>query len=104
MAHRIDGVMLRRMSRIRSLAIISHGPSPASEQPAVTPLLLTPRDAAKLLSVSEKTLHRLSAPNGSIPVVRIGKRGVRYTAAALNQWIADQQAASLNNKNVKHPA
>ena len=58
--------------------------------------LLTPRDAAARLSVSEKTLHRLSAPTGTIPVVRIGKRGVRYTTAALDRWIADQEAASLD--------
>jgi excisionase family DNA binding protein len=63
--------------------------------PHVESPLLTPREAAARLSVSEKTLHRLSAPKGTIPVVRIGKRGVRFTPAALNQWIADQQAASL---------
>jgi excisionase family DNA binding protein len=57
--------------------------------------LLTVREAAERLSVSEKTLHRLSAPAGSLPCVRIGKRGVRYTAAALDRWIADQEAASL---------
>lgn len=58
-------------------------------------LLLTAREAAARLSVSEKTLMRLTAPKGSLPVVRIGKRGVRYTPAAIDQWILDQQAASL---------
>jgi excisionase family DNA binding protein len=57
--------------------------------------LLTLRDAALYLNVSEKTLSRLSAPKGDIAVVRIGKRGVRYTATALNQWIVAQEAASL---------
>lgn len=63
-----------------------------SEDP---PLLLTARDAARLLSVSEKTLHRLTAPRGPIPCVRIGPRGVRYTPAALERWILEQQQQSL---------
>jgi excisionase family DNA binding protein len=70
--------------------MIASAATPPDESP-----LLTPREAAARLSVSEKTLHRLSAPKGTIPVVRIGTRGVRFTPAALNQWIADQQAASL---------
>ena len=44
-------------------------------------LLLTPRDAAHALSISERALWQRTA-NGEIPRVRIG-RSVRYRPAAL---------------------
>ncbi len=48
-------------------------------------LLLTPREAAKALSVSEKTLYRLTKA-GAIPRVRIGA-AVRYSVEDLQAWI-----------------
>lgn len=61
--------------------------------PAVAPppdaLLLTPREAARLLSISTRTLWSMS-DRGEIPVVRIG-RSVRYYRAALVEWIANAQ-------------
>lgn len=62
-------------------------PSPASEP---DPLLLTPRQTARQLGISERTLWSLSQ-NGTIPVVRIG-RCVRYSRAALVAWIAGEQS------------
>lgn len=54
------------------------------------PLLVTAHEAAQLLNVSEKTLWNHSAPRGlCIPVVRFGKT-LRYSRAALEQWIAQQ--------------
>lgn len=52
--------------------------------------LLTTREAAEFLSISEKTLWNLSAPRGPIPVVRI-KRCVRYSMDALLEFIQQQQ-------------
>lgn len=52
----------------------------------ITPLLLTARQASKLLNLSERTLYRLTA-GGDIPVVKIGPRGVRYDVADLRRWI-----------------
>jgi hypothetical protein len=87
------------MSPIQKPRIVSvDSPLQCDSPAAAEPLLLTPRQAAALLSVSEKTLHRLSTPHGTIPVVPIGKRGVRYRPAALERWIADQEAASLNRQ------
>jgi len=55
---------------------------------ANTPILLNVSDAAKLLSVSEKTLWNHTAPRGNcIPAVPFG-RTVRYSRAALEEWIA----------------
>ena len=65
----------------------SNGHSDASK------LLLTGREAAALLSVSERTLWKLTKA-GTIPVVRFpGNRAVRYSREALQQRIAQLQAA-----------
>lgn len=57
--------------------------------PSSTPSpLLTVRDAAAMLCVSERHLHRLTK-DGTIPHLRLGKL-VRFDAAALTQWIASQ--------------
>lgn len=51
----------------------------------IEPLLLTPRDAARLLSVCERTLYELTR-SGEIPVIRRG-RLVRYSIEDLRAWI-----------------
>jgi excisionase family DNA binding protein len=57
------------------------------DAPASLPrLLLSPRDAAKALSISERTLFSISAPRGPLPVVKIG-RSVRYHFADLEAYI-----------------
>lgn len=57
-------------------------------------LLLTPREAAELLGISERTLWSLSVPRGPIPAVRVGVRSVRYSVAALERWISEQQVVA----------
>jgi excisionase family DNA binding protein len=56
----------------------------------VPQLLLTAREAAAVLAVSERTLWTMTHPRGPVPVVRL-RRAVRYPAAALRTWIAAQQ-------------
>ena len=51
----------------------------------IEPLLLTVRQAAKVLSISERTLWSLTA-SGEIPAVRFG-RSVRYDRIDLRRWI-----------------
>jgi excisionase family DNA binding protein len=59
------------------------------------PRLLTPREAAEqVLRVSAKTLSRLTQPHGPIPAVRVGRRSVRYTREALQEYIRQQQATA----------
>jgi hypothetical protein len=49
-------------------------------------LLLTAREAAELLHVSEKTLWNHTFPRGNkIPAVRFGKT-LRYCPVALKEW------------------
>jgi excisionase family DNA binding protein len=52
----------------------------------IEPLLLTVRQAAKVLSISERTLWGLTK-SGDIPAVRFGGRNVRYDPADLRAWI-----------------
>ena len=56
----------------------------------IEPLLLTAKQAAKALNISERTLWALSA-SGEIPKLKIGK-SVRYSVADLKKWIAEQSA------------
>ncbi len=48
-------------------------------------LLISPREAAKSLSICERTLYSLTK-RGEIPAVHIG-RCVRYDPDALKAWI-----------------
>ena len=56
-----------------------------SAPPGPGPLLVTAREAARMLSIGERTLWTLT-DRGEIPVVRIG-RLVRYHIADLHAWI-----------------
>jgi hypothetical protein len=59
-------------------------------------LLVNAREAARMLSISEKTLWSLSQPRGPIPVVRVGMRSVRYSVIALEKAIAARKIAVLS--------
>jgi excisionase family DNA binding protein len=59
---------------------------------AAPPALLTIHEAAEYLRISPRTLFALSQPRGPIPCARIG-RSVRYTVAALNEFVEQQFAA-----------
>jgi excisionase family DNA binding protein len=54
-------------------------------------LLVTAREAAAALSISERTLWTLTQ-SGDIPVVRLG-RSVRYSVEALREHIAQIQSS-----------
>jgi excisionase family DNA binding protein len=58
----------------------------------VQPMLLTGKQAAKVLSISERTLFTLTKA-GTIPVVKIGERGIRYDPADLRAWIESAKSA-----------
>jgi excisionase family DNA binding protein len=53
------------------------------------PLLLTAREAARLLSISPRTLWTLTN-RGELPAVRIG-RAIRYDPVDLRHWIERQK-------------
>ena len=59
-------------------------------------LLLTPPEAAEVLSVSEKTLWSHTHPRGEIRATRLG-RCVRYSVAELERWISEREQQPQSN-------
>lgn len=62
-------------------------------------LLIPARQAARMLSVSERTLFAMTAPRGPIVSVRIGRADsgnprVLYSPETLREWIAAQTAST----------
>jgi hypothetical protein len=55
--------------------------------PDVPRLALKPSEAAKAMSLSEKTLWSMSAPRGPIPCVHIGSR-VLYPTHLLRKYLS----------------
>lgn len=55
------------------------------------PLAIPLRDAARMFSISERTLWSLTAPRGPIPCVRLG-RSVRYSIAVLQRYLETGRA------------
>ncbi len=67
------------------------------------PLALRPREAAKALGVSPRTLWSLTAPRGPIPCVRIGhgkRQTVLYPVAELQTWLSRQAEAVKEGEDV----
>ena len=58
-------------------------------------ILLSPREAAKALSICEKTLYTYTKA-GRIPAVRIG-RSVRYSLEDLKQWVRSASEKEVEN-------
>jgi hypothetical protein len=54
-------------------------------------LLLKPREAAAVLSISERQLWQHTSPRGPIPATRIGNC-VRYSLHALEDYVSQQNA------------
>lgn len=60
---------------------------------SVESLALRPREAAKALGISERTLWGLTTPRGPIPCVRIGqgkRQTVLYPVVELQAWLRRQ--------------
>ena len=63
---------------------------------SIESLALRPREAAKALGISARTLWGLTAPRGPIPCLRIGhgkRRTVLYPVAELQAWLTQQTEA-----------
>jgi excisionase family DNA binding protein len=63
-----------------------------SDTQTIPVLLLNPRQAAKALGISERTLATYTKA-GLVPVVRIG-RSVRYSPDDLREWIRKSTAGA----------
>ena len=60
-----------------------------SQPSSFPPMLLTSREAAKLLNISERTLWQVTR-DGKLPCIRIG-RAVRYDFHDLHAFIAERK-------------
>jgi predicted DNA-binding transcriptional regulator AlpA len=66
-------------------------------------LLLNPREAARALSISERSLFELTK-SGEIPSIVVCKKLRRYSVIELQQWIdtAHQQQSDQQPTKTKH--
>jgi excisionase family DNA binding protein len=62
-------------------------------RPDISPLLLTPDQAATALAICPRTLWSRTV-SGEIPYVRIG-RSVRYSPDDLNTWIENNKQEEI---------
>lgn len=62
--------------------------------------LLTAKEVAKILNVSEARIFELSRQN-LIPVIRLGARQYRYSEVSLMSWIENGGTQNITNKNQK---
>lgn len=60
--------------------------------------LLTQREAATILRLSERTLERLRVQGVGPKFVRCSRRSIRYREADLNEWIAARVVASTSQR------
>lgn len=98
-SHALAGALLElaaavdegRASRRAAEATPTPPPLPARPMPEKPEkILLTSREAAAMLSISQGSLYNLRAPKGPIPVVFLGT-AVRYPLEALRKVLAQMQ-------------
>jgi excisionase family DNA binding protein len=85
-------------SRLHRPALDLNGDTlpPAISDAAAVPLLLTARQAAAALTISERTLWSLTR-RGELPCLRIG-RSVRYSRRDLFEYLDRLRAAQRNDR------
>lgn len=71
------------------MKVACEGVPPALVEPGS--LLVKEKTAARMLSISPRTLWSLAA-SGAIPKIRVGARSVRYRVEDLSLWVASQAA------------
>ena len=58
--------------------------------------LLTQREAASVLRLSERTLERFRCSGLGPKFIRLGQKSVRYQQSALDEWIAERVVQSTS--------
>ena len=69
---------------------------------AVEPLLMKPREAAKLLQIGERLLWELSVKRREIPFIRLGT-AIRYSVESLRAHIAANQEPAAPADSASRP-
>jgi hypothetical protein len=65
---------------------------------ALAIVLLTPKEAAKLLKVSLSWLAKARMSGDGPPYIQISPRSIRYTEATLMQWMKSRQRTSTSEQ------
>jgi predicted DNA-binding transcriptional regulator AlpA len=81
---------------MNSFAAVPKEPTAERPTPAASPLL-TPKEAARRLKVSTSWLAKARMRGDGPPYIRIG-RSIRYTEAALLQWLKSRQRLSTSEQ------
>ena len=68
---------------------------PPANRPTATPILLTPKQAARHLNLSVSWLAKRRGDGDGPPYVKLGG-AVRYADASLQQWMKGQQRTSTS--------
>jgi excisionase family DNA binding protein len=71
------------------------------QQKSVPPIvikLLTPKEAAELLKVSQSWLAKARMRGDGPAYVKVGERAVRYSEATLLQWMKSRQRLSTSEQ------
>ena len=63
-------------------------------------MLLTTRETARALSISERTLYSLTFPRGTLKAVKLRGK-VLYARQTIVEWIASQEAGQCNGSAVQ---
>lgn len=74
-------------------SVVARHEKPTTTQPEI---LLTSREAAKRLAISERHLYTLTHA-GELPCVRVG-RSIRYSVETIQQWIRDAESETVKQQ------
>ena len=69
------------------------GRTPSEKPATIIPVVLTPKEAAQRLRLSSSWLAKARMRGDGPPYIQIG-RAIRYTEAALIQWMKSRQRLS----------
>ena len=81
--------------KMKSNPVLACGTVPPKPLPAV--VLLTPKEAARLLKVSLSWLAKARMRGDGPPFIKVG-RSIRYTETSLQQWMKSRQRLSTSER------
>ena len=73
------------------------GRAPSEKPATIIPVVLTPKEAAQRLRLSSSWLAKARIRGDGPPYIPIG-RAIRYTEAALIQWMKSRQRLSTSEQ------
>ena len=73
------------------------GRAPSEKPATIIPVVLTPKEAAQRLRLSSSWLAKARMRGDGPPYIQIG-RAIRYTEAALIQWMKSRQRLSTSKQ------